>query len=346
VRRVTIQEAIGRLVEGGELAEEDVEDVLGAMMRGEATPAQMAGFLVAMRLRGEGPEILAGAARAMRAAATPVPVAVRPLVDTCGTGGDGQGTFNVSTAAALVVAGAGQAVAKHGNRAASGRTGGADVLEELGVRIDLGPQEAARLLEEVGMAFLFAPVYHPSMRHVAPVRRELGIRTLMNLLGPLTNPAGADRQVVGVSRAEHVPALAEALLRLGTRRALVVHDRAGTDEITTAAPADVVEVRDGQLVPGVVDPQELGLPRAPLDHLRVRDARESARLVEDVLKGERGPARDTVLLNAAAALYVSDRVEDLREGIQLAARSIDAGWAWDKLAQLRAWAPRERNVVG
>ncbi|MCL6595437.1 MAG: anthranilate phosphoribosyltransferase [Firmicutes bacterium] len=331
-----IREAIGALVGGGGLDEAAAAEVMAEVMRGEATPAQVAGFLIALRLTGaESAAVLAGAARAMRDAATPVPARSRPLVDTCGTGGDGRSTFNVSTVAAFVVAGAGQPVAKHGNRAASGRSGGADCLERLGVRLEVDAADAARAIDDVGIAFLFAPSFHPSMRHVAPVRRELGVRTVMNLLGPLTNPAGADRQVVGVSSPEHLPLVAEALARLGTAHALVVHDRSGCDEITPVAPADAVEVRDGRLVPQVIDPRALGVAPCDLDDLTVADADASASVARSVLAGERGPARDTVLLNAAAALYVAGRAEDLREGMALAARSLDSGAAAERLEALR-----------
>jgi len=338
-----IQEATARLIAGESLGEEEVRAVVGEMMHGEATHAQMAGFLVALRIRGEDAEVLAGAARAMREAATQVHVQSRPLVDTCGTGGDGKGTFNISTTAAFVVAGAGQPVAKHGNRAASGKTGGADCLEALGVVIEMPPEEVARAIDEVGVGFLFAPLFHPSMRHVGPVRRELGVRTVMNLLGPLTNPAGADRQVIGVGAAEHLRTVAEALARLGTTRALVVHGRGGYDEITPVAPADAIEVTpDGRLIERVIDPETLGIDACTPAALEGRDAEHSAAVARAVLGGAKGPARDTVLLNAAAALYVSDRAADLREGLELARRAIDSGEALARLEALRSRSRRER----
>lgn len=335
-----IKEAIATLMGGGSLDEQSVAAVMGEVMRGEATHAQMAGFLVALRLRGEDAGVIAGAARAMREAATKVETSVRPLVDTCGTGGDGRGTFNVSTVAAFVVAGAGQAVAKHGNRAASGKSGGADCLERLGVRLEMRPEAAAKAIDELGIAFLFAPAFHPSMRHVGPVRGELGVRTIMNILGPLTNPARADRQVIGVGSAALVPVVAEALRRLGTERAIVLHDRGGCDEITPAALTDAVELRGGELRAFVIDPGALGVAACSLDDIQAEDADASAAIARRVLQGEHGPARDTVLLNAAAALYVSDRVEDLRSGIEMAARSIDGGAAMGRLEALRSFSQK------
>ena len=336
-----IQEAIATLVGGGSLDEDAVAAVMGEVMRGEATNAQIAGFLVALRMAGENAAVLAGAARAMRDASTRVEARARPLVDTCGTGGDGRSTFNVSTVAAFVVAGAGQAVAKHGNRAASGRSGGADCLEALGVVLSMDAGRAARAIDEIGIAFLFAPAFHPAMRHVGPVRGELGVRTVMNLLGPLTNPAGADRQVIGVGSAEKLRPMAEALALLGTERALVVHDRAGCDELTPAAPADAIEVTGGALRPFVVEPGDLGVAHADLDAIVVDGPQASAAVARAVLGGEKGPARDTVLLNAAAALYVSDRVEDLREGMAVAARAIDDHSGLERLEALRRFSVAE-----
>lgn len=333
-----IREAIEALVAGDSLDERTVRRVMDEVMRGDATHAQMAGFLVGLRVRGESAAVIAGAAAAMRAVATPVVSRTRPLVDTCGTGGDGRSTFNVSTVAAFVVAATGQAVAKHGNRAASGKSGGADCLERLGVRLEMHPEAAAQAIDEIGIAFLFAPAFHPSMRHVGPVRRELGVRTVMNLLGPLTNPAGADRQVIGVGTPAHVPLLAEALRLLGTRRALVLHDRSGCDEITPIGPADAIELVDGELRPLVIDPWALGVAPCALEDLVADDADASAATARRVLAGDVGPARDTVLLNAAAALYVSDRAQDLREGLELAARAIDTGRAAERLEALRLFS--------
>jgi len=341
-----IREAIATLVGGGTLDETAVGEVMGEMMRGEASAAQMAGFLVALRMRGEDAGVLAGAARAMRAHATAVPHRTRPLVDTCGTGGDGRGTFNVSTAAAFVVAGAGQAVAKHGNRAQSGRSGGADCLEQLGVTVEMTPEAAGRAIDEIGIAFLFAPAFHPAMRHVGPVRGELGVRTVMNLLGPLANPAGADCQVVGVGAPQFLEPVAEALGRLGSDHALVVHDRGGCDEITAAGPADAIEVSPAGLRRLVIDPQALGVPRCDPAALVVDGPAASAAMVRDVLAGAPGPARDTVQLNAAAALYVAGRAESLAEGMVLAARSLDSGAARDRLEALRTFEASARTALG
>lgn len=339
-----IQEATANLIEGHTLTENEVRSVVDEMMAGAATQAQMAGFLVALRMHGESAEILSGAARAMRDHALQVHAKTRPLVDTCGTGGDGKGTFNISTTAAFVVAGAGQAVAKHGNRAASGKTGGADCLEALGVVIEMAPEDVAEAIDTIGVGFLFAPVYHPSMRHVGPVRKELGVRTVMNLLGPLTNPAGADRQVIGVGAVEHLRTVAEALARLGTVHALVIHGRGGYDEITPMAPTDAIEVRaDGSLVERIVDPAEFGVELCHPEDIEGRDAEHSAAIARAVLGGARGPARDTVLLNAAAALYVSDRAGDLREGVEMARRAIDEGAARDRLDGLRALSRKARQ---
>ncbi len=341
-----IQEATARLIAGESLMENEVRAVVGEMMGGEATHAQMAGFLVALRMHGEDAEILTGAARAMREHGVKVETKTRPLADTCGTGGDGKGTFNVSTAAAFVVAGAGQAVAKHGNRAASGKSGGADCLEALGVVIEMAPEDVAEAIDSVGVGFLFAPVYHPSMRHVAPVRRELGVRTVMNLLGPLTNPAGADRQVIGVGAVEHLGTVAETLARLGTEHSLVIHGRGGYDEITPMALTDAIEVRsDGSLRELVLDPQALGLPACQASDLDGRDADHSAAVVRAVLEGAQGPARDTVLLNAAAVLYVSDRAADLREGLEMARRAIDTGEALGRLEALRSLSRKAARLA-
>jgi anthranilate phosphoribosyltransferase len=335
-----IREAIGALVSGADLDEEAAYQVMGEVMKGEATSAQIAGFLVGLRLRGETAAHLAGAARAMREAATPLVVHRRPLVDTCGTGGDGRGTFNISTTAAFVVAGAGPAVAKHGNRAASSRSGSADCLAALGVSLELPPEAVARAVDELGIGFLFAPAFHPSMRHAAGPRRELGVRTLMNLLGPLTNPAGADHQVIGVSEPSHLDLVAGALFRLGTARSWVVYGEGGYDELTSCGPAQVREVTPEGIRSLRVDPAELGLPAAPAKALAGGDPETNAAITLEVLRGGRGPARDTVLLNAAAALVVSGEAEDLREGLAVAARSVDSGAALDRLEALRRF-PRD-----
>jgi anthranilate phosphoribosyltransferase len=330
-----IREAIATLVAGGDLDEATMEAAMAEVMAGEATPSQIAGLLVALRMKGETAPQLAGAARAMRAVATPICVRSRPLVDTCGTGGDGRGTFNISTTAAFVVAGAGQPVAKHGNRFASSRSGSADVLQALGVSLDLAPEDVARAIDTVGIGFLYAPRFHPSMRHAGPTRQELGVRTVMNLLGPLTNPAAAERQLVGVPDPALLDLVAGALARLGSERAWVVCGAGGFDELTPTGPAEGREVMGGEVRPIVIDPERLGLDRVSPDDLAGGDPAANARLTRRVLEGAPGPARQTVLLNAAAALVVAGRAEDLAEGLAAAARSIDSGAALAKLEGLR-----------
>jgi anthranilate phosphoribosyltransferase len=335
-----MQEVLRTLAAGRDLAAEEAEVAMSAIMSGEATPAQIAGFLMGLAVKGETPEEVAGCARAMRAAARRVETRRRPLTDTCGTGGDGTGTFNISTTAAFVAAGAGARIAKHGNRSATSRCGSAEVLEALGVDVNLDPEAAAQALEEIGIAFLFAPLYHPSMRHAAPIRRELGVPTVFNVLGPLTNPAGAERQLVGVARERYLPLVAGALAALGSECALVVHGAGQADELTLSGPSRAILVRGGELRPMTIDPEALGLAPAPLDALRGGDAAENAAITRQVLAGRRGPARDVVLLNAAAALFVAGRVEDLAEGVALAAESIDSGAALAKLEALAAFTRR------
>ncbi|MBX5464620.1 MAG: anthranilate phosphoribosyltransferase [Clostridia bacterium] len=330
-----LREALARVAAGERLSVAEAEAVIGEVMDGRASDAQIAALLTAMRVRGETPEEMEGAARAMRQRAARVERKRTPVVDTCGTGGDGAGTFNISTTAAFVVAGAGQAVAKHGNRSVSSRAGSADVLEALGVAVDLDAEAAGRCLDQAGIAFLFAPRLHAAMRHAAGPRRELGFRTIFNVLGPLTNPAGAEAQLVGVYEAALTEPVAEVLLRLGARHVLVVHSLDGLDELSTSAPARVTEGRGGRLSTYVLDPATLGLAPAPRSALRGGDAAENAAIAEAVLAGEPGPRRETVLLNAAAALVAADVAEDLREGLELARRSLDSGAARDRLEALR-----------
>ncbi|MHB9149322.1 MAG: anthranilate phosphoribosyltransferase [Thermoleophilia bacterium] len=326
---------VRRVIDGRDLSEADMTEAVEALMGGDVSAVQAACFLTALRMKGETVDEIVGAARAMRRRATvvsgPDPVT---LVDTCGTGGDGAETFNISTTAAFVLAGAGVSVAKHGNRAVSSSCGSADVLEALGVRLDLSAKAVGRCVTDVGIGFLFAPALHAAMRHLAPVRRELGIRTIFNLLGPLTNPAGAERQVVGVYRADMAPILACALGRLGSRRAMVVHGYDGLDEITITGPTKVAEW-DGEAVREYrIHPEQVGLRPAPLESLRGGDVCENARLLRSVLLGEPGPRRDVVLLNAAAALTVAGVTNDLTSGVAMAARSIDSGMALAKLEAL------------
>jgi anthranilate phosphoribosyltransferase len=328
-----IREAIATLVEGRELTRLVAEDVMGEIMRGEATPAQIGAFTVALRLRGESADVIAGLASALRVHARGLPLE-GPLVDTCGTGGDGSGTFNISTAAAFVTAGAGARVAKHGNRAASSRCGSADVLEALGVRLDLSPEECARCLEETGMVFLFAPAYHPALKYAAGPRREIGVRTVFNLLGPLANPAGARFQLLGVADGALVRKLAEALLRLGAERALVVHGEDGLDELSVTAPSCVCELRGGVLKEYRVTPEQFGLARVSGSELAGGDAAANAEILKRILSGEAGPRRDIVALNAAAALVAAGRAVDLADGLKMARESIDSGRAAGALGKM------------
>lgn len=337
-------EALARLVRGDELPPAVAEQALATILRGEATDAQIAGFAVALRAKGESPAELAALVRTMLRFAETVPVPdPAEVIDTCGTGGDRAGTVNVSTMAAFVAAGAGARVAKHGNRAASSQCGSADVLEALGVAVDLAPEGVARCLEDVGIGFCLATRYHPALRFAGPVRRELGVPTTFNFLGPLSNPAGVGRQSVGVSD----PAMAErvigALAELGKVRALVFFGHDGLDELTTTAPSTVYELVDGAVHRRVVDPAELGIPRAERADLAGGDAAANAAIVHEVLGGGRGPVRDIVCLNAAAALLVADLVVDLAEGVELAGAVLDDGRAALALERFVAASRREAD---
>jgi anthranilate phosphoribosyltransferase len=310
-----------------DLSAEQAADVMGEIMDGRALPSQIAGLLMALALKGERPAEIVGFARAMRARATPLLSSVHGVVDTCGTGGDGAHTFNVSTAAALVVAGAGVRVAKHGNRAVSSRAGSADVFEALGVNLEADPTRVHRALVEAGITFFFAPKWHPSMRHAGPTRKELGVRTAFNLLGPLTNPAGATRQIVGVARPEHTDLVARALAMLGADRAWVVHGAGGLDELSTLGHTKVSELRNGRVNSFFVHPSDARLPAASPGDLTGGTGEENAALICQLLEGERGPRRDIVLFNAAGALVVAGRASTLAEGVALAAESVDSGAA-------------------
>lgn len=327
-----IPELIERLLSGERAEPRALEAVLHRIVAGEVHEGQTAGLLVALRAREPDAPTLAACARALRAHRLAVHPQVRPLVDTCGTGGDRTGTFNISTAAALVVAAAGGAVAKHGNRSVSSRAGSADVLEAAGCALELDPQKACRLLDATGFVFLFAPVFHPAMAHVAPVRRALGVRTVFNLLGPLANPALAERQLLGVYDAALTGVMAEALRELGSQRALVVHC-GGMDEIGTHAVTRGHRVRDGRVEPFELDARELGIAAAPLEALRGGDAEESARILRSVLGGERGPRTDVVALNAAAALELAGLAQDLRAGLEMAREILASGKAMRALTR-------------
>lgn len=330
-----IQEAIAVLIEGQNLSREQAAEALRDIMTGNATPAQIGAFLVAMRMKGETAEEITGLAETMRSLATGIIAKRRPLVDTCGTGGDGAGTFNISTTAAFVVAGAGVAVAKHGNRSASSKCGSADVLEALGVKIDASPERVAECIDEIGIGFLFARTLHMAMKNVAGPRQELKVRTVFNLLGPLTNPAGACGQVIGVPDKMLVPLLAEGLATLGTRRAFVVSGHDGLDELTLTGPSYVAEAAGGRVSTYNIAPETLGLDRAPLDAVLGGDAQDNAAILKSVLQGQTGPQRDIVLLNAAAGILAGiDGDSDWAGAVAKAGQSIDSGAALAKLESL------------
>jgi anthranilate phosphoribosyltransferase len=343
-----LRSAIEQLAHGHSLSRGEAAAAFGVVMRGEATPVQTAALLMGLRAKGETAEEVAGAAAALRSAMVRLP---RPVddaaVDTCGTGGGRVGTLNISTAAAFVVAGAGVPVAKHGNRSFTSRSGSADVLEALGIEISLPPEEAARVLDAAGIVFLFAPTYHPAMRHVGPVRRELGVPTIMNLLGPLVNPAGVSRQVIGVADRARAPLVAEALAALGARHALVLHADVGMDEISPCGRTGVWEVREGRVSEWEIDPAAHGLGHQDLTALAGGEPDDNARGIRALLAGEGAPAvRCAVLLNAAAALYVSGRQWTFDEAVERATRSLDGGAAGAAMERLRRAAPRAVSTSG
>lgn len=328
-----IREAIQTLIDGRALTMEEAAQVMEEIMEGKVTPAQLGAFLTALRLKGETVDEIAGLARVMRAKAIRV-TATDPVIDVVGTGGDSLNTFNISTAAAFAVAGTGLKVAKHGNRASSSQCGSADVLEALGVRFDLTAQQVQRCLEEVGIGFMFAPAFHPAMKYAAAPRREIGIRTVFNILGPLTNPAGAKAYLLGVADGSLVEKMALVLQSLGCHHALVVHGEDGLDEITIAGRTHVCEVKDGHTESYSISPEDFGLARASSNSLRGGTPCENAKILRDVLAGAAGHHRDVVLLNAAAALVAGDRTPSLQHGIDLARKALDSGQALAKLEQL------------
>ena len=340
------QELIEKLTRHEDLTTDEAAAAMAEVMEGRAAPAHISGLLIGLAMKGERPAEIVGLARAMRARAVPLSKRYDDLLDTCGTGGDRAGTFNISSCAALVVAAAGVPVAKHGNRSASSKTGGADVYEALGIRITAPPAIVERCLAEAGIGFFFAPTFHPSMRHAAPVRRELGVRTAFNLLGPLTNPAGATRQLVGVPRPEFTELMARALMLLGTKRAWVVHGADGIDELTTTGYTKISECRDGAVNTFYLHPTDVGLPKAPAGSLQGGDAHDNARIIESILNGVRGPARDVVLLNSGAALFIAGAAASVDEGILKASRAIDGGDAKRTLEQLVAISTAEESVAG
>jgi len=329
-----IEKLMARALDGHDLTRAEAREAMQQIMEGGATQAQIAGFLVALRAKGETADEIAGCAEAMREHALPVRPQRDDLVDTAGTGGDGKSTLNISTAAALLAAAAGAGVAKHGNRAASSQTGSADVLEALGFELELPPERIARSIDELGFGFMFAQAHHPAMKHAAPVRRELGTRTVFNVLGPLTNPARARAQVVGVYSPSLVRPVAEALAQLGARRAFVVHGAGGIDELSPVGPSQVCEVVDGGVRDRVVDPRELGIEPTSLEELAGGKPAENAAAIRRVFAGERGGPREAVLLNAAGAIAAGGRAEDLREGIELAREALDSGAAAARLDEL------------
>ena len=335
-----IKDAIAKLIDRQHLTEAEAEAVMQEIMEGQATPAQIAAYLTALRMKGETADEITGSARAMRAKA----VRIRPtdplVVDTCGTGGDGGTTFNVSTTVAFVVAGAGITVAKHGNRAVSSRSGSTDVLKGLGVRIDLPPEQVEACVNEIGIGFLFAPMFHGAMKHAAGPRQEIGVRTIFNLLGPLTNPAGATVQIVGVYEESLTDLMASVLMRLGVRHCYVVHGMDGLDEITLTDRTRVCEGKAGRLTSYVIEPRDFGFSRARPKDLAGGDAEENARIIRDILAGREGPRQQLVQLNAAPALVACGKAATLQDGVALAHSIIRSGAAMDKLERLIKWTNR------
>ena len=332
-----IKEAISKVIARTNLTEAEAETVMREIMQGEATDAQIAAYITALRMKGETVEEITGSARVMREKAVPIKVDARYQVDTCGTGGDMAHTFNISTTAAFVVAASGVTVAKHGNRSVSSKSGSADVLQALGVNIEIPSHRAEECIKDIGIGFLFAPMMHLAMKYAIGPRREIGIRTIFNVLGPLTNPAKVTAQVMGVYAADLTTLLARALGNLGTSHAFVVHGMDGLDEITITGRTKVSEFKDGKVEDYFIHPSDFGLATGKAEDLKGGDAKENAAITIDVLKGQKGPRRDIVLLNAAAALAAAGRATDLKEGITLAAASIDSGAALNKLEQLKSF---------
>ncbi len=341
---MNIKEAISQVIQGNDLSEENMFSVMNEIMSGEATPAQIGSFITSLRMKGETVEEITGAVRVMREKATPITTGVDVeqggiVVDTCGTGGDGSGTFNVSTTSAFVVAGAGFIVAKHGNRSISSTCGSADVLEAAGVALDLTPENIGLCIREIGIGFLFAPSLHGAMKYAIGPRKEIGVRTIFNILGPLTNPAGANVQVIGVFDGALTEPLADVLGILGTKRALVVHGEGNLDELTVTGTTRISELKDNKVVTYRITPEDVGLQKATLEDLRGGDTAElSAQQMSDILKGMAGPKRDMVLLNSSAALMAAGLCEDLPEGVEKAAEIIDSGKAHEKLERLVAFS--------
>jgi anthranilate phosphoribosyltransferase len=331
---VNIREAIDKLVNRVNLSEAEMISAMNEIMTGEATPLQVASFLTALRMKGETVDEITGAARVMREKANRVMVGSEMVLDTCGTGGDQKGTFNISTTCAFVVAGAGVSVAKHGNRSVSSQSGSADVLSALGVKVDAPKERVEACIQKIGIGFLFAPLLHEAMKYAVQPRRDIGIRTIFNLLGPLTNPAMAAFQLIGLYSGELVGTIAHVLKNLGGVGAMVVHGLEGLDEISLCGPTKVAELRSGQVNEYTIEPEQMGLKKCRLEDLRGGSPEQSAAVVRGVLQGSQGPARDVVLLNSGAALYVSGTAANIAEGMRLAAQSIDGGKARQKLEHL------------
>lgn len=329
-----LNEAIKEVLSGKDLSESQSEQVMENIMNGQEPSALIAGFLIALKMKGESIPEITGCAKAMRNMAVPVKLKSQYAIDTCGTGGDGGRTFNISTAAAIIAAAAGVKVAKHGNRAVSGKSGSADVLKELGIDINLEKSKVEHCIDNVGMGFLFAPSYHSAMKNVAGIRRDLGVRTIFNILGPLTNPAFVKGQVMGVYDRELLEPAAKTLLNLGCERAMVVHGEDGLDEITTTTVTYVCEVKDGEIKKYTLSPGDFGIKTTFYKNIAGGTARENAAIIMDILKGKTGPERDIVVLNSAAAIYIGKKAEDLKEGVLRANELIDSGRAYAKYEEI------------
>lgn len=332
-----IKEAIAKIIEKVNLTQVEIEAVMEEIMTGKALPSQIASFLTALRMKGETSDEITGCVLVMRRYATQIKAIKDVLLDTCGTGGDKKGTFNISTISAFVAAGAGLVVAKHGNRSVSSSCGSADLLEGLGVKIEIEPDRVENCIEKIGIGFLFAPLLHGAMKYATPVRREIGIRTIFNILGPLSNPAGATHQLLGVYDEKLTEPLAKVLGNLGLKHALVVHGEDGLDEVTTTCGTVVSELKDGNVRNYEIKPEDFGIKRARLEDLRGGDIALNVKIANDVLNGKSGPHRDIVLLNAGCAIYVGDKAKDFKEGIRLACESIDTGKALKKLEELKEY---------
>ena len=329
-----LQEAIKKIIMKENLTEKEAISSMNEIMSGASSAAQIGGFLIGLRMKGETAEEITGFARAMRQNAVSVRLKSDYAIDTCGTGGDGGKTFNISTAVAIIAAAGGVKVAKHGNRAVSSMSGSADVLKELGFNIEIDTDNSQKSIDECGMGFLFAPKYHTAMKNVAPLRKELGTRTIFNLIGPLTNPAFVQGQILGIYDGSMTHLMAEVLLKLGSEKAMVVHGHDGLDEITTTSPTTVTELRDGSLISSNINPEMFGIPYSKEEYIKGGSSAENAKIIINILNGEKSPKRDIVVLNSGAALYVGKAVENIKEGVETAQRLIDSGRAYNKLMEL------------